>query len=220
MAVRAAAAVVLGGLLAALLIHDGARERVNSAQVPGVGIVEGAVRPGTAVRPPANVPRARRMGARGVRALSAAQARAFAEAAPAADAGAADDREAVMDSLKTKVFLLAAARACLRPPPAALAVLDFVFVAPQRRPELENLVTTMRVMRGRERCPPVRLRVDDGKGVRVRGAVATAVLRGALETHEEGDRTPRRHEWRAILRRSGGDWKIAALAAEDLDYAD
>lgn len=213
-------AVVVSGVLVARMVSDEGEERVTRAQVPGVGTVEGAVRPGTPVRPPARIPRAGPLGTAGGRELQAASTRAWREATPGDDSGPAAERDAVRRSLKTKVFLLEAAYACLRPPPAALAVLDFVLVAPQRGPALENLVTTRRARRGRQRCPPRRVRIDGWEGVRVRGDTATAVLRGALETRERGEWTPRRHEWRAILRRARGDWKIAALDAQDLDYRD
>jgi hypothetical protein len=82
------------------------------------------------------------------------------------------------------------------------------------------MTITQKVMRGCQSCPATRLRVDDWKGVRARGDTASAVLRGAYETSWSDDWEPRRHEWRAVLRPVGGDWKIAALDADNLDYRD
>lgn len=215
----AVAGLVTGGLLILSDRSGEGEDRVTRAQVPGIGDIAGAVRPDTRVRPPARIPRPGRRGDAISRRMSVAQNRAYREANPGENSGSGAEREAVRAALADKLFLWAAAYACVRPPPAALAVLDYVFVAPQRRPELHNLIAASG-KQGRQQCPPIRLRIDAWDGVSVRGDAATAVLRGAKETRVDARWEPRRHEWRAVLQRTGGDWKIAALAGEDLDYRD
>ncbi|HEX2088188.1 MAG TPA: hypothetical protein VHF89_21050, partial [Solirubrobacteraceae bacterium] len=209
---------IAGGVVAALTLADD-DELVTHATVPGIGRIEGFVAADARVRPPAVVPRVGRLGPEGARALAAAAERAYALARPGEDSGPRAERERVERSLKEKLYLTRAATGCLRPPPAALAVYAFVFAPPQQQPELENL-QTKRTLRGRQRCVRNRLRVDELSGVQVRGDEARAVLRGAAETRRDGEWESREHEWRALLRRVDGDWKIAALDGNDLSYED
>ncbi len=112
--------VVVAALLAgfvALGRSSGASERIVRAEVPGIGVIDGVVRPGTRVRPPARVPPAKPPDDGG-RGRAAAASLAYEQAQPGDDSGPAADRAAVQRALKTKLFLLGAARACLRPPRA------------------------------------------------------------------------------------------------------
>ena len=204
--IGAAGVALVAGLLA--LRSDDEPQYVTATTVPGVGRIDGTLPRSTS----APVPKVGRLS---VRELTDSHDVAFRAAERGEDSGPEEERATVREALGRHLFLVAVAKACNARRDAALVVYDHVFVDPARQPELDNLA--VQVPAG---CPRTRLRIDDWHGVQVDGDTASAVLRGGPERRVGDDWEERDFEWRAVLRRAGSEWKVAALSVKDLDYRD
>lgn len=199
---------VIGAVALGLAGCGGDPEYVTSATVPGMGRIDGELPRTTTLRPPAVRQETFEEG-------DAAADLAWRTAKGGDDSGTEAEREAVKRALARGLFLGEVVNACWAHRRAGLVVYGHVYTAPARDPSLANLARQPRLG-----CHRARLRVDEWKGVQVDGDDATAVLRGGGEQLVDGEWERSHSEWQAVLRRVGGEWKIAAITGDDLDYDD
>jgi hypothetical protein len=147
------------------------------------------------------------------------EARTYTAARLGSDSGPPNVVATVKRQIGKRLFLSQAAVACVQIPKAVLAVYDYVYTKPSYRGEIDNLQTSLGA-EGPQQCDPIRLRISDWQGVRVRGNRARAALMGRDETLDQGQWRGHRIQWRLELRRIGYEWKIAVEGSKDLDYKD
>lgn len=214
---------LFGWAVATALSNPGESTRrtvVAQTVLPGIGQVDGYLKPSTRVLPPLKVPHARPITRDELQAEQRREVALESMLKFAADQGPPRQIAVVKRDVATNLFLVEAAVGCDRIPHAALAVYGYVFTSPALHFEVDNLAALRRTSRLGQTCRRVRLVITKWQGVHVAGGNATAILRGRYEIRRGSGWKGDRRTWRVAARYASGRWKMATVAEDEPDVKD
>ena len=217
-----AAVTVLGLLVFTQLSTSDHSERryVDSASVPGLGVIRGGLPKHGAAELPKTFPAVRDVTKRQLLELGRSSDRALRRnRAIRTSVGSPKSRTQLRREMQEAFFLYEAALACERPPRAAYLVLAYTFTGPTLTAQLNNL-HSVRSVQPPGACGDRRVAVQRWGPNRILGDSAVLSARGVIESNAGGEWKSTQTDWFVVARRIEGRWRLSDFAANQPGVSD